>query len=99
MENIGTELKKAFEAYRQASIEKDSAKRELQQKTEYYQSYTQQLEQQIEDQNKLITELKALLSSAATKLASDEVSQKYPALQKQEVESLSSCDHHTEDLL
>lgn len=99
MENIGDQLKKAFEAYRQASIEKDSAKRELQQKTEYYQSYTQQLEQHIEDQNKLITELKALLSSAATKLASDEVSQKYPALQKQEVESLSSCDHHTDDLL
>ncbi|KAJ8350210.1 hypothetical protein SKAU_G00253400 [Synaphobranchus kaupii] len=97
--NIGDQLKKAFEAYRQASIEKDSAKRELQQKTDYYQSNTQQLEQQIEDQNKLITKLKAQLSSA-TKLASDEASQKcqYPALQKQEVESSSSYDHHTADI-
>ena len=30
--NIGEQLNKAFEAYRQASIEKDGAKRELQQK-------------------------------------------------------------------
>ncbi|KAJ8255760.1 hypothetical protein COCON_G00196240 [Conger conger] len=93
--NIEDQLKKAYEAYRQVCIERDNAKRELQQKTEYYQNYTQQLEQQIDDQNQLITKLKALLRSA-TKLASDEASY-YPGLQKQEVESLSSCDHHTDE--
>ncbi|XP_036401566.1 TRAF family member-associated NF-kappa-B activator-like isoform X2 [Megalops cyprinoides] len=91
--NIGDQLNKAFEAYRQASIEKDTAKRELQQKTEYYQRYTWKLEQQIEEQKQLISKLKAQLSSA-TKHASGEVKCSEPDLRKQEAETLSPCDQH-----
>ncbi|KAG7466906.1 hypothetical protein MATL_G00147320 [Megalops atlanticus] len=94
--NIGDQLNKAFEAYRQASIEKDSAEKELQQKTEYYQWYTQQLEQQIEDQQKLISKLKAQLSSAA-KLASGELNCRDPSLQKQEIENFPVNDCHPDD--
>uniref|UniRef100_A0A3Q2YJ91 Tbk1/Ikki binding domain-containing protein n=1 Tax=Hippocampus comes TaxID=109280 RepID=A0A3Q2YJ91_HIPCM len=63
--NIGDQLNKAFEAYRQVSIEKDHAQKELQQmvKTEYYQQYTQELQRQIEDQQQLIGQLKAQLSA------------------------------------
>ncbi|XP_057709325.1 TRAF family member-associated NF-kappa-B activator isoform X2 [Corythoichthys intestinalis] len=61
--NIGDQLNKAFEAYRQASIEKDNAKKELQQMTQYYQQYTQKLQRQIEDQQQLIAQLKAQLST------------------------------------
>ncbi|KAJ8253347.1 hypothetical protein GJAV_G00211930 [Gymnothorax javanicus] len=74
---------------------KDCAQKELQQKTKFYQSYIRQLEQQIEEQNKLIAEFKLLLRST-TKHASDEALQKYPAMQKQEVECSSSCNHHTD---
>ncbi|XP_069558565.1 TRAF family member-associated NF-kappa-B activator isoform X1 [Brachyistius frenatus] len=69
--NIGDQLNKAFEAYRQVSIEKDNAKRELQQMTEYYERYTQELQKQIEDQQQLISELEAKLS--ATKQPSGEM--------------------------
>lgn len=62
--NIGDQLNKAFEAYRQVSIEKDIAKKELQQMTEYYEGYTQKLQKQIEDQQKLISTLEAKLSAA-----------------------------------
>ncbi|KAM6985024.1 TRAF family member-associated NF-kappa-B activator [Aplochiton taeniatus] len=62
--NIGDQLNKAFEAYRQASIEKDNAKKELQQTTEYYERHTQTLQKQIEDQQQLIKELEAQLRSA-----------------------------------
>ncbi|KAJ8416986.1 hypothetical protein AAFF_G00328640 [Aldrovandia affinis] len=89
--NIGDQLNKAFEAYRQASIEKDSAERELQQKTEYYEKYTQQLQQQIEDQNQLILNLKAQLS-LTTKHTSGEGKCFEPILRKQEVETLSASD-------
>lgn len=61
--NIGDQLNKAFEAYRQVSIEKDNAKKELQKMTEYYERYTQELQKQIEDQQRLITELEAKLSA------------------------------------
>ncbi|XP_019723717.1 TRAF family member-associated NF-kappa-B activator [Hippocampus comes] len=61
--NIGDQLNKAFEAYRQVSIEKDHAQKELQQMTEYYQQYTQELQRQIEDQQQLIGQLKAQLSA------------------------------------
>ncbi|AWP13057.1 putative TRAF family member-associated NF-kappa-B activator isoform 3 [Scophthalmus maximus] len=61
--NIGDQLNKAFEAYRQVSIEKDNAKKELQKMTEYYEGYTQTLQKQIEDQQQLITKLQAKLSS------------------------------------
>ncbi|XP_077473317.1 TRAF family member-associated NF-kappa-B activator [Stigmatopora argus] len=62
--NIGDQLNKAFEAYRQASIEKDNANKELQQMTQYYQKHTQKLQKQIEDQQQLIAQLKAQLSTA-----------------------------------
>ncbi|XP_036395900.1 TRAF family member-associated NF-kappa-B activator-like [Megalops cyprinoides] len=94
--NIGDRLNKAYEAYRQASIEKDSAEKELQQKTEYYQRYTQQLEQQIEDQQQLISKLKAQLSSAA-KVASGELNCRDPFLQKQEVENFPANKCHPDD--
>ncbi|XP_028292801.1 TRAF family member-associated NF-kappa-B activator [Gouania willdenowi] len=61
--NIGDQLNKAFEAYRQVSIEKDIAKKKLQQMTEYYEQYTQELQKQIEDQQQLISELEARLSA------------------------------------
>ncbi|XP_029315047.1 TRAF family member-associated NF-kappa-B activator [Cottoperca gobio] len=61
--NIGDQLNKAFEAYRQVSIEKDTAKKELQQMSEYYEQYTQKLQKQIEDQQQLISKLEAKLSS------------------------------------
>ncbi|XP_056888912.1 TRAF family member-associated NF-kappa-B activator isoform X1 [Takifugu flavidus] len=61
--NIGDQLNKAFEAYRQVSIEKDNVKKELQQKTEYYERYTQKLQKQIEEQQLLISELEARLSA------------------------------------
>ncbi|KAI3356211.1 hypothetical protein L3Q82_017451, partial [Scortum barcoo] len=62
--NIGEQLNKAFEAYRQVSIEKDNAKKELQQMTEYYERYTKKLQKQIEDQQQLISNLEAKLSAA-----------------------------------
>ncbi|XP_049583871.1 TRAF family member-associated NF-kappa-B activator isoform X2 [Syngnathus scovelli] len=62
--NIGEQLNKAFEAYRQVSIEKDNAKKELQQMSDYYQQYTQKLQRQIEDQQQLIAQLKAQLSTS-----------------------------------
>nr|XP_020450312.1 TRAF family member-associated NF-kappa-B activator isoform X3 [Monopterus albus] len=61
--NIGDQLNKAFEAYRQVSIEKDNAKKELQKMTEYYVGYTQTLEKQIKDQQLLISKLQAKLSA------------------------------------
>ncbi|XP_054643877.1 TRAF family member-associated NF-kappa-B activator isoform X2 [Dunckerocampus dactyliophorus] len=64
--NIADQLNKAFEAYRQVSIEKDNAKKELQQITEHYQQYTQKLLKQIEDQQQLISQLKAQLPATRT---------------------------------
>ncbi|XP_026866003.2 TRAF family member-associated NF-kappa-B activator isoform X4 [Electrophorus electricus] len=90
--DIGDKLNKAFEAYRSASIEKDSAKRELQQKTEQFERYTQQLKRKIEEQEQLISELKAQLNSAAQN-ASGEVKCCEVAHRKQETERLSSSDH------
>ncbi|XP_029348868.1 TRAF family member-associated NF-kappa-B activator isoform X2 [Echeneis naucrates] len=62
--NIGDQLNKAFEAYRQVSIEKDNAKKELQEMTQYYEVYTQTLQKRIEDQQLLISKLQAKLSAA-----------------------------------
>ncbi|KAF3694904.1 TRAF family member-associated NF-kappa-B activator TRAF-interacting protein [Channa argus] len=61
--NIADQLNKAFEAYRQVSIEKDNARKELQTMTEYYEGYTQTLQKQIEDQQQLILILQAKLSA------------------------------------
>ncbi|XP_060910342.1 TRAF family member-associated NF-kappa-B activator [Labrus mixtus] len=69
--NIGDQLNKAFEAYRQVSIEKDNAKKELQQMAEKYERYTQKLQKQIEDQQQVILKLEAKLS--ATRQTSGEM--------------------------
>ncbi|KAL2081455.1 hypothetical protein ACEWY4_023308 [Coilia grayii] len=86
--NIADQLNKAFEAYRTASIERDNAKRELKQKTEYYERYTLKLQQQIEDQNQQISILQAQLITA-TNHASGEVKCYETGLRKQEAEPLS----------
>ncbi|XP_071211943.1 TRAF family member-associated NF-kappa-B activator-like isoform X2 [Salvelinus alpinus] len=88
--NIGDQLNKAFEAYRQASIERDSAKRELQNTNEYYQRHTQKLQKQIEDQQQLISKLKDQLI-AATKQPSEVKGEAVP--RKQEDETLSPSNH------
>ncbi|XP_015225910.1 PREDICTED: TRAF family member-associated NF-kappa-B activator [Cyprinodon variegatus] len=61
--NIGDQLNKAFEAYRQVSIEKDNAQKELKKMKEHYEQYTQELIKQIEDQQRLISDLEAKLSA------------------------------------
>ncbi|KAL7881888.1 hypothetical protein AOLI_G00087370 [Acnodon oligacanthus] len=86
--NISDQLNKAYEAYRNVLIEKDNAKKELQQKTEQFERYTQQLKRKIEDQEQLISELKAQLSSAV-KYRSGEVKCCEAADRKQETERLS----------
>ncbi|XP_017547747.1 TRAF family member-associated NF-kappa-B activator isoform X2 [Pygocentrus nattereri] len=86
--NISDQLNKAYEAYRNVLIEKDNAKKELQQKTEQFERYTQQLKRKIEDQEQLISELKAQLSSAV-KYHSGEVKCCEAADRKQETERLS----------
>ncbi|XP_060786096.1 TRAF family member-associated NF-kappa-B activator isoform X3 [Neoarius graeffei] len=85
--NIGDPLNKAYEAYRNISIENENAKKLLQEKTEHFQWYTQQLEKKIEDQEQEISELKAQLNSV--KHASGEVKCCETAHRKQEIERLS----------
>ncbi|XP_041120731.1 TRAF family member-associated NF-kappa-B activator-like [Polyodon spathula] len=63
---MGDQLNKAYEAYRQACIEKESAKKELLQKTEAYERHISELKLQLEEQNKLIAELRAQQSSAGS---------------------------------
>ncbi|XP_036423641.1 TRAF family member-associated NF-kappa-B activator [Colossoma macropomum] len=86
--NISDQLNKAYEAYRNVLIEKENAKKELQQKTEQFERCTQQLKRKIEDQEQLISELKAQLSSAV-KYGSGEVKCCEAADRKQETERLS----------
>ncbi|XP_072541832.1 TRAF family member-associated NF-kappa-B activator [Salminus brasiliensis] len=86
--NISDQLNKAYEAYRNASIEKDNAKKELLQKTEQFERHTQQLERKIKDQEQLISELKAQLSSTV-KHGAGEVKCCEAAHRKQETERLS----------
>ncbi|XP_053483138.1 TRAF family member-associated NF-kappa-B activator isoform X1 [Ictalurus furcatus] len=85
--NIGDPLNKAYEAYRNISIENENAKRQLQEKTEQFHQYTQQLEKKIEDQEQEISALKAQLNSI--KRASGEVKCCETAHRKQETERLS----------
>ncbi|KAK3543581.1 hypothetical protein QTP70_023912 [Hemibagrus guttatus] len=85
--NIGDPLNKAYEAYRNISIENENAKKLLQENTEKFQRYTQQLEKKIEDQEQEISQLKAQLNSV--KHASGEVKCCETAHQKQETERLS----------
>ncbi|XP_041700339.1 TRAF family member-associated NF-kappa-B activator [Coregonus clupeaformis] len=89
--NIGDQLNKAFEAYRQASIERDSAKRELQQTNEYYERHTQKLQKQIEDQQQLISKLKVQLISATKQPSGEVKGEAVP--RKQEEETLPPSNH------
>ncbi|XP_056610637.1 TRAF family member-associated NF-kappa-B activator [Triplophysa dalaica] len=90
--NISDQLNKAFDAYRNASIEKDLAKKELQHKTEHYQRHTLQLERKIEEQEKIISHLKAQLC-LPKKHASGELKVSETAYRKQEAESSSPSEH------
>ncbi|KAK1165720.1 TRAF family member-associated NF-kappa-B activator isoform X1 [Acipenser oxyrinchus oxyrinchus] len=63
---MGDQLNKAYEAYRQACIEKECAKKELLQKTEAYERHINELKLQLEEQSKLIAELRAQQSSAGS---------------------------------
>ncbi|XP_051565461.1 TRAF family member-associated NF-kappa-B activator-like [Myxocyprinus asiaticus] len=94
--NISEQLNKAFEAYRNASIEKDIARKELQNKTEQYQRQTQQLERKIEEQAKTITHLKAQLG-LLQKHTSGEMKLAESAHRKQEVETLSPSDNRSDN--
>ncbi|KAF7668813.1 hypothetical protein LDENG_00285800 [Lucifuga dentata] len=89
--NIADQLNKAFEAYRQVSIEKDNTEKQLQQVTEYYKRYTQKLQKQIEDQQQLISKLEAHLMSA-TKQPSGEMKCEL-VYRTQEDEILLPCNH------
>ncbi|KAG1945017.1 TRAF family member-associated NF-kappa-B activator [Pimephales promelas] len=92
--NISEQLNKAFEAYRNVSIEKELVRKELLLKSEQYQRHTQMLERKIEEQAKTILHLKAELSSVR-KHASEEVCE--PAYRKKEVETLSPSDHRSDN--
>ncbi|KAM3915848.1 TRAF family member-associated NF-kappa-B activator isoform 1-T2 [Leptodactylus fuscus] len=61
--NTGDQLNKAYEAYRQACMDRDRAKKELQQKTTLY-------EQQLQDKQKQIEDLKNVNLVLATRLSS-----------------------------
>ncbi|XP_069838912.1 TRAF family member-associated NF-kappa-B activator isoform X2 [Dendropsophus ebraccatus] len=61
--NTGDQLNRAYEAYRQACMEKDRARKELQQKTAVY-------EKQLRDQQKQIDELKGRIAVLTTNLSS-----------------------------
>ncbi|XP_056144978.1 TRAF family member-associated NF-kappa-B activator isoform X2 [Lampris incognitus] len=89
--NIGDQLNKAFEAYRQASIEKDNAKKELQQMTEYYERYTQELQKQIEHQQQLISDLEAQLILTKKQPSGEMKCELAP--RKQEEKMLLPCNH------
>ncbi|XP_066543790.1 TRAF family member-associated NF-kappa-B activator isoform X2 [Amia ocellicauda] len=100
---MADQLNKAFDAYRQASIEKDSVKKELQQKTDAYEQHIHELHQQIHDHKQLIVQLKTQLNMAGNSSkgmgkdcelpleCKDDV---LPTLRKHEPEALTPCDLH-----
>ncbi|XP_009073121.1 PREDICTED: TRAF family member-associated NF-kappa-B activator-like [Acanthisitta chloris] len=61
--NIGEQLNKAYEAYRQACMDRDHAVKELQQKTENYMHQIHEQQEKIELQNSIIAELKSELAA------------------------------------
>ncbi|KAM3667805.1 TRAF family member-associated NF-kappa-B activator isoform 1-T2 [Ammospiza maritima maritima] len=61
--NIGEQLNKAYEAYRQACMERDHAVKELQQKTENYMQQIREQQEKIELQNSIIAKLKSQLAA------------------------------------
>ncbi|XP_010217546.1 PREDICTED: TRAF family member-associated NF-kappa-B activator [Tinamus guttatus] len=61
--NIGEQLNKAYEAYRQACMDRDHAVKELQLKTENYMQQIGEQQEQIELQNSIIAKLKSQLGA------------------------------------
>uniref|UniRef100_A0A8C3JAE8 TRAF family member associated NFKB activator n=1 Tax=Calidris pygmaea TaxID=425635 RepID=A0A8C3JAE8_9CHAR len=61
--NIGEQLNKAYEAYRQACMDRDYAVKELQQKTENYMQQIREQQEKIELQNSIIAKLKSQLAA------------------------------------
>ncbi|XP_068264165.1 TRAF family member-associated NF-kappa-B activator [Nyctibius grandis] len=61
--NIGEQLNKAYEAYRQACMDRDHAVKELQQKTENYMQQICEQQEKIELQNSIIAKLKSQLAA------------------------------------
>uniref|UniRef100_A0A8I6AIS2 TRAF family member-associated NFKB activator n=2 Tax=Rattus norvegicus TaxID=10116 RepID=A0A8I6AIS2_RAT len=59
--NIGEQLNRAYEAFRQACMDRDSAVRELQQKTENYEQRIREQQEQLSFQQTLIDRLKSQL--------------------------------------
>ncbi|KAL1786839.1 hypothetical protein HispidOSU_026299 [Sigmodon hispidus] len=59
--NIGEQLNRAYEAFRQACMDRDSAVRELQQKTENYEQRIREQQEQLSFQQTLIDELQSQL--------------------------------------
>ncbi|XP_031307390.1 TRAF family member-associated NF-kappa-B activator isoform X2 [Camelus dromedarius] len=59
--NIGEQLNKAYEAYRQACMDRDSAIKELQQKTENYEQRIREQQEQLSLQQTIIDKLKSQL--------------------------------------
>uniref|UniRef100_A0A8C8RI07 TRAF family member associated NFKB activator n=1 Tax=Pelusios castaneus TaxID=367368 RepID=A0A8C8RI07_9SAUR len=60
--NIGEQLNKAYEAFRQACMDRDHAVKELQQKTESYMQQIHEQQEQIQFQKSTITKLKSQLA-------------------------------------
>ncbi|XP_009909377.2 TRAF family member-associated NF-kappa-B activator [Dryobates pubescens] len=61
--NIGEQLNKAYEAYRQACMDRDHAVKELHQKTENYMQQIREQQEKIELQNSIIAKLKSQLAA------------------------------------
>ncbi|XP_021121330.1 TRAF family member-associated NF-kappa-B activator isoform X2 [Heterocephalus glaber] len=59
--NIGEQLNKAYEAYRQACMDRDTAVKELQQKTENYEQRIREQQEQLSLQQTIIDKLKSQL--------------------------------------
>ncbi|XP_027632300.1 TRAF family member-associated NF-kappa-B activator isoform X2 [Tupaia chinensis] len=59
--NIGEQLNKAYEAFRQACMDRDSAVKELQQKTENYEQRIREQQEQLSLQQTIIDNLKSQL--------------------------------------
>ncbi|XP_053925670.1 TRAF family member-associated NF-kappa-B activator [Cuculus canorus] len=61
--NIGEQLNRAYEAYRQACMDRDHAVKELQQKTENYMQQIREQQKQIKLQKSIIAKLKSQLAA------------------------------------
>ncbi|XP_042557524.1 TRAF family member-associated NF-kappa-B activator-like [Dipodomys spectabilis] len=59
--NIGEQLNKAYEAFRQACMDRDSAVKELQQKTENYEQRIREQQEPVSLQQMIIDKLKSQL--------------------------------------